>query len=197
MAKKMRPSAQMTPHEVVVEKRIDDMNDLYEYQQEAFHVDQNESSNAFCWRATDELSELNHVLASSVHSDQDEFKVQVRGKLIKVRRMTTRHKEQQVDFAVEKLPDEASATRQVAPLSPLPPSLNGLQSLNDLIPSPKLRKTLGKMIADQMAHVAGLHAAGRYTSAKIAAAGTWALWFWYVLKSPVTSLLSAARRVVG
>lgn len=194
-------------HGAVVEKRFSDLNELYEHRQEidVINLTTNNGTHQVFLRDADELRGLNRVLSSSIGAYKDTIKVQVRGKTVEISdSRALREKLKQDDPVIEKfLSEHINVERNfdellVIPSSPVDrPSLASLLRLNDLIPSPKVRKTLGKMIADQMAHVAGLHTAGRYKAAKIAAAGTWALWLWYVLKSPVTSLLSAAKRVVG
>lgn len=82
-------------------------------------------------------------------------------------------------------------------IMPSKPALSKLNAVNDLLPSPTLRKRLKKMMADQAAHIEELRAQGKWKSAKWIAASTWMLWAWYVFKSPLTSLLNAAKRVVG
>lgn len=80
---------------------------------------------------------------------------------------------------------------------PPKPSLHTLYALSDLAPSPNLRKRLKKLLADQGAHVEELYGNGKYKSARWIAFSTWALCFWYAAKSPVSSLLSAAKRQIG
>jgi hypothetical protein len=80
---------------------------------------------------------------------------------------------------------------------PTPPNLASLRRVNDLLPSPKLRTQLRKMMADQAYHIEGLCDAGRYKAAKWIAITTWVMWVWYVTKSPVSSILSAAKRLAG
>ena len=76
-----------------------------------------------------------------------------------------------------------------------PQPLGRLSRLSDLLPSPSLRKTLRKLMGDQAAHIEELRRQGRLPAARWIAFSTWGLWLWYVLKSPVTSLVSAVKKV--
>jgi hypothetical protein len=95
---------------------------------------------------------------------------------------------------VDKVLFRKEATRLVYP-SPRKPPLTRLLEVNDLLPSPTLRKSMRKMLADQAVHIGELQEAGRPGAAKWQKFATWLLWFWYVLRSPMTSLLSYARKL--
>jgi hypothetical protein len=67
-------------------------------------------------------------------------------------------------------------------------SLQALKTLIDLVPPPKLRRRLVKLLADQSAHVIQLRKHRRYTAAYWIVLTTWLLAGWYALLSPFHAL---------
>ena len=72
-----------------------------------------------------------------------------------------------------------------------------LKYLSDLIPPPRLRKRIQKMLADQAAHVASLRKRGRHKAAYWIEIATWALAVWYVLASPIAAVWSVVTDSFG
>jgi hypothetical protein len=64
-------------------------------------------------------------------------------------------------------------------------ALQMLKSLIDLVPPPRLRKRLLKLLADQSAHVIQLRKKRRFVAAYWIVLTTWVLVAWYVLLSPI------------
>lgn len=67
-------------------------------------------------------------------------------------------------------------------------SLKALKFFIDLVPPPRLRKRLTKLLADQSAHVTQLRKSKRRIAAHWIIVTTWALVVWYVLLSPIHAL---------
>ncbi len=144
---------------------------------------------------------LNREIAESILHGQSHIEVEIRDRMLDVAATTdgpsTVKKLKELGVVVDKLVILKNGARLISaePLvipkpTPKRPSLGRLQNLNDWIPSPKIRKTLGKMLADQAVHVNELYDAGRYKAAKLAVASTWALWAWYFIQRPVVALIA-------
>jgi hypothetical protein len=65
-----------------------------------------------------------------------------------------------------------------------------LKRVIELVPGHKLRKRLGKLLADEAQHAAALRNAGRPRAAKWIETCTWGLAAWYIAASPITALWS-------
>lgn len=74
-----------------------------------------------------------------------------------------------------------------------PPSTQTIDAVADLVPSPKTRKLLKKMIAEQQAHISDLSAAHRPKAAYWAWSCTWGLLVWYTLLHGVSGVSRAIR----
>jgi hypothetical protein len=72
-----------------------------------------------------------------------------------------------------------------------------LVRLVDLVPPPRLRKRLQKMLADQAAHTTSLRRQGRYLGAYWIEVSTWGLTLWYIAVAPIGAAIAAARNRVG
>jgi hypothetical protein len=71
------------------------------------------------------------------------------------------------------------------------PGLRSLSRVSDLIPTPKLRKRIKKLIADQADHLQKLKNAKRLGSARWIVFCTWLLVAWYVFSAPVSAVINA------
>jgi hypothetical protein len=75
--------------------------------------------------------------------------------------------------------------------------LKTLVRLVDLVPPPRLRKRLQKMLADQAAHTTSLRRQRRQAAAYWIEISTWGLALWYIAVAPVGAALAAARNRLG
>jgi hypothetical protein len=74
-----------------------------------------------------------------------------------------------------------------------PPSTAKIEAVTDWFPSPKTRKLLRKLVADQAEHMTELAAKGRHRSARWTWLCTWALLLWYGPIHLIRSVMSAVR----
>lgn len=74
-----------------------------------------------------------------------------------------------------------------------PPSIGPLVRATDLFPTPKTRKLLKKLIADQGDHIQTLTDAGRFKTARWIWLSSWFLLVWYGFHGLVTSVAKAIR----
>jgi len=74
-----------------------------------------------------------------------------------------------------------------------PISAAGLSNAIDLLPDPKARKLVGKMVADQVDFIRVLEAQGRFKTARWQLICTWGLYAWYGLLHMVAGVVKAAR----
>ncbi len=72
-----------------------------------------------------------------------------------------------------------------------------LKYLSDLIPPPRLRKRIQKMLADQAAHATSLRKRGRRKAAYWIEVSTWGLALWYLMVAPIAAVWSAAADKFG
>lgn len=70
--------------------------------------------------------------------------------------------------------------------------LRTLKKVIDLVPTPPLRKRLGKLLADQAHHASYLRKAGRRRAALWIECSTWLLVAWYVAAAPIQAVWTAA-----
>jgi hypothetical protein len=71
-------------------------------------------------------------------------------------------------------------------------SLRLLTRLVDLLPPPRLRKRIRKLLADQQHHIAELRKSKRHRAAAWIVFTTWVLVFWYIVVAPVSAVISVA-----
>ncbi len=76
---------------------------------------------------------------------------------------------------------------------PAPLTVDRLVATVDWIPSPKTRKLLTKVVADQVAHLRDLERNGRYKAAKWQLYASWGLIAWYGVLHTVSSVFKAVR----
>jgi hypothetical protein len=73
------------------------------------------------------------------------------------------------------------------------PSMGPLVKATDFFPSPKTRKLLKKMVADQGTHIESLSDEGRFKTARWIWFSTWFLLVWYGCHSLITTVAKAIR----
>ncbi len=102
-------------------------------------------------------------------------------------------------FALKYFPEVFFGTRAIFSKPGLPkllrqaPTVNSLVAAADLFPSPKTRKLLKKMLADQAEHIQSLSAKGRNWSAWWIWTTSWIMLIWYAAHGLLTSVMKAIK----
>jgi hypothetical protein len=77
---------------------------------------------------------------------------------------------------------------------PCAPPCARLRHLSDLIPGPRLRRRVGKLLADQEHHIDALLKQRRAGAALWVKGCTWLIFLWMILASPVAALMRLMSR---